>query len=400
MTDPIKLALVGCGGISRAHVRGYNDLFARGCREFAVTACCDVSRESAETRAAEIAEFQGTAPQVFTDVDQMVSAGVAEAADLCLPHCFHHSVTFPLLDAGMHVLLEKPLGITIKASQRIIEAAERGNCVLATAENARRYLTSRACAWALNERHLIGDLRLVNVHMVSNKPFDFTQPAAKWRGIKRLTGGGMIMDSGAHFADMVQVLFGEVDEVWCTMASYDSRVIEDAPVVGDAPADVEDTWHAVIRFQSGLHVTWTYSRSLYGDDVRLGNYYGSTGTMYDLGFVFHPFQGGGEAILADGTEVSSQEIQDEYLASLGDEEKARLFPYGSTDGFAVEVWDFVNAIATGRRPEMDGYDGLRAKALCEACYESATANKVVKFADVLQGRINAYQAPIDAFWSI
>jgi predicted dehydrogenase len=208
------------------------------------------------------------------------------------------------------------------------------------------------------------------------------------------------MDSGAHFADMVQVLFGEVDEVWCTMASHDSRIIKDAPVVGDAPADVEDTWHAVIRFKSGLHVTWTYSRSLYGDDVRLGNYYGSKGTMYDLGFVFHPFQGGGEAILADGTKVSSQEIQDEYLASLSEGEKARLFPYGSTDGFAVEVWDFVNAIATGRRPEMDGYEGLRAKALCEACYESATANKAVQFADVLQGKMDAYQAPIDAFWNI
>jgi predicted dehydrogenase len=359
-----------------------------------------VNRESAETRAAEIAGFQGAAPEVFTDVGDLIAAGVAEAADLCLPHCFHHSVAFPLLDAGVHVLLEKPLGITIKASQRIIEAAEQGNCVLATAENARRYLTSRACAWALNERRLIGDVRLVNVQMIAHKPFDFTRPAAKWRGIKRLTGGGMIMDSGAHFADMVQVLFGEVDEVLCTMAAYDGRVIEDAPVVGDAPADVEDTWHAVIRFTSGLHVAWTYSRSLYGADVRQGTYYGSEGTMYDLGFVFHPFQGGGEALLADGTEVSSEQIQEEYMASLGDEEKARLFPYGSTDGFAVEVWDFINAIATGRRPEMDGHDGLRAKALCEACYESATAGHPVKFADVLEGKISAYQEPIDAFWGI
>jgi hypothetical protein len=64
------------------------------------------------------------------------------------------------------------------------------------------------------------------------------------------------------------------------------------------------------------------------------------------------------------------------------------------------VWDFCNAISTGRKPEMDGYDGLRAKALCECCYESATAGKLVKFADVLEGRINAYQQPIDAYWNI
>jgi hypothetical protein len=49
---------------------------------------------------------------------------------------------------------------------------------------------------------------------------------------------------------------------------------------------------------------------------------------------------------------------------------------------------------------MDGYVGLAAKALCEACYESATADAPVKFADVLDGRINAYQRPIDAFWNL
>jgi predicted dehydrogenase len=400
MTDSVKLALVGCGGISGAHVRGYADLYARGCREFEVAACCDVNRENAETRAQEIADFQGTKPLIFEDVDALIEAGVAQAADLCLPHCFHHSVAIPLLESGVHVMIEKPLGITVKASKLIIDAAEKSGCVLATGEQVRRGLSSRAGAWALNTQKLIGDVRLVNIQMTTHKPFDFTNPAAKWRGIKRLTGGGMIMDSGAHFGDMVQVLFGPVDEVFCTMNSYDQRLIENAPVVGDAPADVEDTWHAIIRFENGIRVLWTYSRSFYGPDVRIGTYYGSEGTMYDLGFVFHPFQGGGEAVLADGTSISKEEIEDAYLASLTQEEKDKLFPYGATDGFAIEVWDFVNAIATGRAPEMDGQDGLLAKTLCETCYESATAEAFVKFADVLEGKIDAYQRPIDAFWEL
>jgi predicted dehydrogenase len=70
------------------------------------------------------------------------------------------------------------------------------------------------------------------------------------------------------------------------------------------------------------------------------------------------------------------------------------------DGFAIEVWDFVDSIATGRKPEMDGYDGLRAKALCECCYESATLGRPVRFADVLEGRIDAYQKPINEFWEL
>jgi predicted dehydrogenase len=251
MTSGVKLALVGCGGISRSHVKGYADLYGRGCRDFEVVACCDVRAENAEVRAGEIAEFQGYKPQVFSQASELIAAGVAEAADICVPHCFHHSVAIELLEGGLHVMVEKPLGITILASQRIIEVAERNGLVLATGENVRRYPTARSCAWAMRVQQLIGDVRLANIQSINYRPFDFTRPAAKWRGIKLLTGGGMIMDSGAHFTDMVQVLFGEPDEIYCSMASYDRRAIEAAPIVGDVPADVEDSWQAMIRFKSG-----------------------------------------------------------------------------------------------------------------------------------------------------
>ena len=399
-TKQVRLALVGCGGISSAHVAGYKDLFERGCREFVVTACCDVREESAHIRAQEIAAFQGSMPTVFVSQDEMLKAGLADAADVCVPHCFHHSAAIPLLDAGLHVMVEKPIGITVKASQKIIAAAQQNKRVLATAENIRRYLTARSCAWAINQQHLIGDVRLVNAQSISYNLFDYDNPAFKWRGVKVLTGGGMIMDSGAHFADMVEVLFGDVDEVFCSFSAYDNRPIKDAPIIGDTHADVEDTWHATIRFKSGLDIVWVHSRSLYGEPVNTANYYGSSGTMRALGYAFHPFQNGGTALLADGTEVTNEQIQASYLASLTDAEKAHLFPYGSTDGFAIEVWDFVNAIRMGRKPEMDGTDGLRAKALCECCYESSVAGKPVKFEDVVSGKIDAFQKPINDYWKI
>jgi UDP-N-acetyl-2-amino-2-deoxyglucuronate dehydrogenase len=143
MSDVVKLALIGCGGISRAHIRGYKDLYDRGCREFEVTACCDVQAESAAIRANEIAEFQGSKPKVYSDVQDLLRSGAADAADICVPHCFHHSVAIPLLEGGVHTMIEKPLGITIRASQRIIQAARDNDRVLATGENVRRDLTSR-----------------------------------------------------------------------------------------------------------------------------------------------------------------------------------------------------------------------------------------------------------------
>jgi predicted dehydrogenase len=163
---------------------------------------------------------------------------------------------------------------------------------------------------------------------------------------------------------------------------------------------VEDTWHIVIRFKSGMYTTWSYSRVFPGVGGKAGTYYGSKGSMEDCGFSFHCFEGGGKLKGEDGSEKSASEIQEEFLASLSEEQKEHLFPYGLTGGFQVEVYDFVRAVGTGTPVEMDGEAGLRAKALCEACYESATAGQPVKYQDVLDGKISAYQDPINEYWKI
>ena len=298
------------------------------------------------------------------------------------------------------MLLEKPLGITVKASRELIAAAERKGRILATAENIRRGLSARACRWALAEEQMIGEVPAADVQMVYNGQLNFADPKFKWRGVKLLTGGGMIMDSGAHFTDMMLCLFGEPESVYCEMQTRDPAPIQGAPVVGDAVADVEDTWFAVIRFRNGTRVNWTYSRIQPGPELKFGRYYGPNGTMEDLGNGFHAFQSGGRITLKDGTVRGREWLEGEYQKSLSAGDRERLFPGGATDGFSIEVADFVRAVAGGGRVELDGRAGLAAKALCEACYESATAGKFVAYADVLDGKIDAFQKPINEFWKI
>ncbi len=372
-----------------------------GCREFRVTACCDPIRERAENRAAAIAEFQGRKPAVFASVEALKRADVAQAADLCLPHYAHHLVAIDLLDSGFHVLVEKPLGLTVRASRAMIAAAERAQRILATAENVRRDLAPRAWTWALREQKLAGDIHLGVVQAVAFRLFNLEDSAFVWRNVKLLGGGGMIMDSGAHFADMLQVLFGEPETITCRTEALDRRPLRDVPVLGTAECDVEDTWHAVIRFPDGPEVAWTYSRSLPGRALQNAMFFGTQGTVLAKGFPFHPFQGGGEAHLAGGRVVSNEEVLEEYRAALSEDEERTLFPYGCTGGFAVEIYDFIRAVRTGGAPEMDGIAGLRAKALCEACFESAALDgRVVRYGDVLSGNVRNYQAPIDAYWGL
>jgi len=88
------------------------------------------------------------------------------------------------------------------------------------------------------------------------------------------------------------------------------------------------------------------------------------------------------------------------MASLKPKQQDKLFPFGLGDGMSNEVWDFVDAIDKGRQPEVTGYDGMMAKAVCYALYESSACGQWVSVEDVASGKVNAYQKPIDKFWKI
>ena len=67
---------------------------------------------------------------------------------------------------------------------------------------------------------------------------------------------------------------------------------------------------------------------------------------------------------------------------------------------AIELWDFVDAIGKGRNVEIDAEEGLKSKAISEAIYESGKSGEVVKVADVIRGKANAYQRDLDRYWKL
>ncbi|MGD9498569.1 MAG: Gfo/Idh/MocA family protein [Armatimonadota bacterium] len=400
MSDAVRLALVGCGGIAGSHLSGYEALARAGYDRFAITAVCDVSEHNAAQFADRIEASFGARPAIFRTADEMAAAGAADAADIALPHAYHHSAGLACLRAGIHVLIEKPVGITVQATRRLMEAAEGTNLIVAGAEQVRRYIGPRAIHWAINERGMLGHPRFFTQEVLSASPFDRTSYKMAWRSLKLLGGGGQIIDSGAHFADMVQHVYGPVATVMCTMCTVDDTIIN-LPDIPPQPVDVEDYWTATLIFESGLIGHWSWSNyALGGEKVSTRRHYGSAGCFADRQEWQHPFQYGADLCLPDGTTIAYEQIEAEYLASLSEEQQHRLFPYGIRDAFAIECWDFVEAVAEGRAPEIDAAEALRAKSVCFALYESAHAGEPVKVADVLAGRISAYQDPINEYWGI
>jgi len=137
----------------------------------------------------------GPPPDVYTDYRVMLADTVVDAVLILTTVATHHEIALACLDAGKHVLVEKPLAISVRAGRRMVEQARRAGLVLATAEVARYRPETRAARWAI-ETGRIGRLQAVvgggigagdwsPDHIVANTP---------WRHVKLLAGGGAAID--------------------------------------------------------------------------------------------------------------------------------------------------------------------------------------------------------------
>jgi UDP-N-acetyl-2-amino-2-deoxyglucuronate dehydrogenase len=382
------------------HLRSYRQIWRRGRRDFILAATCDPVIERAADFARQAREWQGSECRVYTDLGAMLKDGDLTCVDICAPHGFHHRLGVPCLEAGLDIMVEKPIGVTTRASRLILDAAQKQGRLVAVAENLRRYPGQRCVHWMINEAKMLGEMRMFFTQRAFFGVDDVQSEAMRWRAERVVGGGGLIFDSGAHYMDTVRYLFGDADTVYAQMRTYERRSFED-PERGEVVADVEDSWTAMITFKSGVVGTWTFFPAARGKPFTTIMYYGSLASFEDQsGDVFHGLRADGELTSADGKCRSFKDIQLEYLLSLDPAEKGRLFPLGLTDGVALECYDFIDAVAGRRRPDVDGWDGLRAKAIAEAIYESAWTGRSVRVDDVIELREEEYQSAINEYWGI
>ena len=216
-----------------------------------------------------------------------------------------------------------------------------------------------------------------------------------WRKDKLTSGGNGIIDGGVHYVDLLIYFFGEPDEIYARVENLNQFQFQ----VGDGdyvPQTGEDTALATITFKNGVIGQWVSTGAAPGRGMGYNSYHGSIGSIHSGGG--YPQQP--ELQLWDGSKQEKDDLQKAYMESLSQEEKDRLFPHDITEGVALEVYDFLDAVHTRHRPELDGVDGLKAQAVCNAIYESGWCGESVKFEDVYNNKITGYQDEINEEWKI
>ena len=387
MSERIRFAVIGCGLMAEHHLRGYREIKENDPGLFEIVAACDIDGEKARNLANKAGEFQ-PAPAVYTDLGEMLKREEIDAVDIITTHSDHHVSTMACLEAGIHVMVEKPFAITIRAGWKMLDAAKRSGKILASAEPARRGVVTRTMEWAMNEAHLIGDLRmffaeraLYTLRVVVGTP---------WRHQRIYGGGGWVIDGEVHYMDVLRSFFGDVAKVYAETRNFEpTRYLDAKNLQNPVPSDVEDTAFCVLTFKSGLIGQFVWTEAAVGEQVNRRIYHGSEGSIDENGIQ-----------LKNGPTRSMDELREEFLGSLSSDDKERLFPHGITNAIALGIYDFLDAVRNDREPEVTGWDGFAAQAICDAIYESAYCGQAVNVDDVISGKVEAYQRDINEHWGL
>lgn len=382
----VDLAIVGCGGMAGAHLSGLVELRRRELEVINLVAVCDVVEAQAGGFADRAERDLGRRPTVYSDLREMLEReSRLDAVDVVTDHRSHHLAAVPCLEAGKHVIVEKPLGVTMRGARLIIETADRNGLVLATAENYRRNPTNRAIRWAIEQ----GRIGVPRILLWLNASYGLGSWG--WRHDKMIAGGGWTLDGGVHYADLFLYNLGEVEEVYALTRTFEPVRYRKWPSREEPTRyTVEDTTMAVLKFKSGAVGQWTWTGVAPGERLDHCAIHGTQGSV--------SWQNGLKITSSGniGQEAYTlPELQQLMMNALTAEEKERLFPNGVTNDVAIELWDFGEAILNHRRPEVDGRLGALAEAIPIAVFESSWSGQPVKVEKVLKCDVEDYQRDVN-----
>ncbi len=214
-----RSALIGCGDISIVHVEAIEAI-----ADVVLVAVCDV-----DPIVAKVAGERWSVP-VYTDHQTLLETTPLDVVHVCTPHDQHARVVVDCLEAGVAVLVEKPLAATVEQAERVVAAADRHPDVKVGVCFQNRY---NATVEAIRERIVLGDAgRLIGGHatVLWHRTPEY-YAARPWRGRMSRSGGGVLINQAIHTLDLLEWLLGDVVAVDAQVSG--SRIAPDV--------DVEDT---------------------------------------------------------------------------------------------------------------------------------------------------------------
>ena len=332
--NKIGFAIVGCGKIAKRHAIQINN-FGR------LLAVCDIVPERAESLAKEYGVM------AFTDIDKLL--GFVEAIDVvvvCTPNGLHAVHAIAAFKAGKHVLCEKPMAISTKDCNEMIEAAKVANRLLFAIKQNRFNPPVAAVKKAIDEGRL-GKIYSVQLSCFWNRGASYYQNS--WKGSKDLDGGTLFTQF-SHFIDLLYWMIGDVKKAYCLTNNFAHKNL----------IEFEDTGVVAFEFQSGALGTINYTVNCHQKNME-----GSLTIFAEKGTV----KIGGEYL----NELEYQNIDGFEISNLPPGNKANN--YGTYTGSMSnhdKVYENVNDVLLHNGTiSATAFDAMKTVEIIEKIYDSA-----------------------------
>lgn len=338
----MKFGIIGAGMIGQFHAKAITAM--EGGELHSVF---DLRQESADKLAEEY-DAEG-----YSDIESFLADPELEIVTVGTPSGAHLEPSLAALNAGKHVICEKPLEITTERIDQLIEAAEKNGKTLAAVLNRRFHPGMDAFKKAADQGRF-GLLTNASAYVKWYRDQAYYDSAG-WRGTWALDGGGALMNQSIHTVDALLYLAGPVKSVQANTACLAHERIE-----------VEDIVVAIVEFESGARgviecSTCTWSKDGHPARVQLSGTEGSV-FLADEAFEIWDFM---------KEKPEDAEIQSKFMkgqeAGLGANDPKAINFYQHQRNFE----EVVKAIAEGREPSTSSAEARKSVALIEAIYESA-----------------------------
>lgn len=324
----IRMAIVGAGGISGAHVRG----IAEHKDKVECTAICDVSENNLRKRCEQL----GYTPALFSDWRKMLRehGGQIDAVNICLPHHLHAPAILDAVAAGKHVLCEKPMCTSLKDADRIVAAVEKARVTYMSA-HCQLFLPVVQKAKKMITEGVLGRiywLRSQDCFLMAGA----NSLTGKWRANAKLQGGGELIDTGYHPTYRLLYLAGaEVMGVRATMARFHMSI------------EGEDTASVQVRFNNGtigeILTSWAFDNP---SNTHLIHVIGEKGQIFGSGNTLNYLPAG-------YTQPAVMNLK-------------------QTNAFSDQILHFAECLRTGRRPIHSAEEGRQVlDVICQAAEDAA-----------------------------
>jgi len=340
--------LIGCGMIAEFHTRAINEI--ENARVVAAW-----SRNPAN--GGKIARLAKGGCAIFDDLDALLAEPGVDVVCICTPSGAHMDPAVRAARAAKHVVVEKPLEITLERCDSIIGACEGAGVRLCTIFPSRFTPANRRLKEAITLGRF-GRLTLGDTHVKWWRTQQYYDSGG-WRGTWQLDGGGALMNQAIHNVDLLYWLMGDVASITGLAGTLAHERIE-----------VEDTAVAALRFRNGALGVIEAATSAYPGLLKRTEIHGDRGSarVEQDDITLWDFQ---EKVPSDNEVYAAMAGHTGFKAGASD-------PRGITHiGHRDQLVDLLEAIDAGREPLVDGREGRKSVEIIRAIYRSAQTGQVI-----------------------